>query len=152
MTSATTGEATTPAHDDRWAVVDVAVRYATALDTRDWSLLRRCFTDDVVTHYGDGRPQEGYEAFEATCRAWLPDTVRSQHLLGNSVVELEGDTAVASHYVRADHVHEALPGCNLVFVGQYHDRLRRTPHGWRIHHRRFEVWWTQGEHEVLRPA
>ena len=140
-----------PPEGDRSAVVDVAVRYATALDIRDWALLRDCFTDDVVTHYGDGPVLEGYEPFERTCRAWLPDTVRSQHLLGNAVVDLDGDTADASHYVRADHVHEDLPGVDLVVVGQYRDRLRRTPEGWRITRRRFEIWWTQGETEVLRP-
>ena len=134
---------------DRTAVTDVVLRYATALDTRDWDLLRTCFTDDVVTHYGPGPAQEGYEAFERTSRAWLPPQVRSQHLIANVVVEVTDEGASSSAYVRADHVHEDLPGEHLEFLGRYLDELVRTSEGWRIRHRRFEIWWTQGAGEVL---
>lgn len=112
--------------EDRAAVTDVVLRYATALDTRDWDLLRTCFTDGVVTHYGPGPAQEGYEAFERTSRAWLPPQVRSQHLIANVVVEVDGDAAASSAYVRADHVHDDLPGEHLEFVGRYLDDLVRT--------------------------
>jgi hypothetical protein len=36
---------------DRDEIFDVAVRYATALDTRNWDLLRTCFLPDVVGRY-----------------------------------------------------------------------------------------------------
>jgi hypothetical protein len=39
--------------EDRTAIVDVVYRYATAIDERDWSLLRTCWADDAVTDYGD---------------------------------------------------------------------------------------------------
>ena len=133
---------------DRSAIADVCVRYATALDGRDWELLATCFTDDVVTEYGGGR-QEGFSAFERTTRRWLTPAVASQHQISNVVVDLDGDTARSRCLVRADHVHEDLPGRNLVFVGRYHDTLARTDAGWRIAQRRFDIWWTQGDPDVL---
>jgi len=34
---------------DRAAISDVLIRYATGVDTRDWPLLRSCFTDEIET-------------------------------------------------------------------------------------------------------
>lgn len=135
--------------EDRAAITDVCLRYATALDTRDWQLLRTCFTPDAVTHYGPGPALEGYDAFERVSREWMPAQVRSQHLIANVAVEVDGDVASSSCYVRADHVHEELPGEHLEFVGRYLDELVRTGEGWRIRHRRFEIFWTHGRGEVL---
>ena len=42
---------------DREAIVAVCVRYATALDSRDWPLLRTCFQPDVVGEY-EGCPMK----------------------------------------------------------------------------------------------
>ena len=36
---------------DRLAISDVIIRYATALDTRDWRLLRSILTDRVAIDY-----------------------------------------------------------------------------------------------------
>src|SRR4051794_27386214 len=38
--------------DDRAAIADVIVRYATAIDRRDWGLFKTCFTDDCASDYG----------------------------------------------------------------------------------------------------
>ena len=38
--------------DVRQDVADVLVRYATAIDQRDWALFRTCFTDDCEADYG----------------------------------------------------------------------------------------------------
>jgi SnoaL-like domain len=38
---------------DRQDIVDVLVRYATGIDSRDWALFRSCFTDDARFDYGD---------------------------------------------------------------------------------------------------
>jgi len=88
------GDTAAGSEADQRAVTDVAIRYATALDTRDWSLLRTCFTDDVETRYGPAPAVRGFDAFERTVRSWMPDAVRSQHLISNPVVEVDGDQAV----------------------------------------------------------
>ncbi len=135
--------------EDRQAIVDVCTNYALALDSRDWPLLRTCFTDDAVADYG-GPANEGYEAIEQTCRAALEPLVASQHLLGNHLVAVDGDQAGSTCYFQAQHVMEGLPGgTHYIVAGRYDDELVRTPSGWRITHRTLTVLWTSGNPEVL---
>jgi len=51
--------------------VVTCVRYATALDTRDWGLLSTCFAEDAVAEYGEREPCQGYPAIEEVCRVTL---------------------------------------------------------------------------------
>jgi 3-phenylpropionate/cinnamic acid dioxygenase small subunit len=135
---------------DRQAVVDVCVRYATALDRRDWALLRTCFTPEAQGDYGTGRLVQGYEAIEQMCHSALEPLAVSQHLLGNFTVEVAGDEASASCYLQAQHVRPGtMGGDNYIVAGTYTDRLVRTPDGWRIARRRLEVTWTDGNPDVL---
>ena len=60
---------------DRQAVVDLAVRYATALDTKDWTLLATCFVPDAVAIYSTRGRVEGY----AGHRGRLPRRPRPAH-------------------------------------------------------------------------
>jgi 3-phenylpropionate/cinnamic acid dioxygenase small subunit len=39
--------------EDTVAVTDVLIRYATAVDTRNWDLFRSCFTPEAVADYGE---------------------------------------------------------------------------------------------------
>ncbi len=38
---------------DEQEIAKLLLRYATAIDGRDWPLLRSCFTDDLQADYGD---------------------------------------------------------------------------------------------------
>src|ERR1700712_1193969 len=89
---------------DERAIQNVCVRYATALDNRDWNLLRSCFTTDAVTVYEGIGDCTGYDAIEGLCRRVLGPLTRTQHLLGNFSIELDGDTATSHCYLQAQHV------------------------------------------------
>lgn len=131
---------------DRLAVQDVLFRYATALDTKDWALLRTCFTPDVVGVYDAHGEQQGYERIEAMCRRALGPLAASQHLIGNVEVVVSGDTARSTCYLQAMHVRERPDGAdNFIVAGQYRDELVRTPDGWRIARRALRRIWTQGD-------
>jgi hypothetical protein len=135
---------------DERDVVATQVRYATALDARDWALLRTCFTPDAVAEYEGKAPCQGYEAIEAVCRRALTPLSRSQHLVGNHVVVLDADEATAQCYLQAQHVRpDAVGGANFIIAGCYRDHLRRTPEGWRLSRRRLETWWTEGNPAVV---
>lgn len=135
---------------DREEIVALCVRYATALDRRDWDLLRRCFRPDVVAEYEGIGTLEGYEAVEDVCRRALEPLAASQHLLGNHEVDLDGDTARCSTYFQAQHVRPGTAGGDLfVVAGTYTDRMARGDDGWRIAHRRLDVVWTDGNSAVL---
>lgn len=138
---------------DEREIVRVCLRYATALDTRDWALLRTCFTPDAVADY-DGIGQcHGYEAIEEVCRGALTPLDHSQHLLGNLEADVDGDEAAARCYLQAQHVRAGTPGGpNFVIAGVYTDRFVRTPDGWRISRRHLATWWTEGNPAVVAPA
>ena len=135
---------------DRQDVVDVAVRYATALDTRDWDLLRTCFVPDAVAVYeGLGRC-DGYGAIEDVCRTALTPLDASQHMIGNFAVTVDGAAARMSCYLQAQHVRRTADGGpNFMMAGRYDDELVRTAEGWRISRREFSVTWTDGNPGVM---
>jgi 3-phenylpropionate/cinnamic acid dioxygenase small subunit len=140
---------TPQAYVDERDVQQVAVRYATALDAKDWDLLRTCFRPDASIHYPFG-PVDGYDAIEQVCRRALEPLDASQHLLGNFVVQVTGDRATCSCYFQAQHVRYGSEGGDLYTVGgRYVDELVRVEAGWVIALRRLERMWISGNQGVL---
>ena len=135
---------------DRQEIADLCVRYTTALDTRDWELLRSCFVDDPVFVHPGGR-LEGWEAILARTSAALNPLDATQHLLGNITAEVDADVATSRCYFQAQHVRHDTPGGDTyVIAGSYTDRLVRTPGGWRIAERVQDYAWREGNREVVR--
>ena len=126
---------------DRSDISDLLVRYATALDTRDWDLLDSCFTEDAVVDYGRlGGRREGWAAIRSAV-AFIAGFDRTQHLLSNFVITIDADEAQSSSYVHGQHVI----GREVLTVGGvYRDRIVRTPAGWRIAHRSLDPVWQTG--------
>jgi hypothetical protein len=74
----------------------------------------------------------------------------TQHQLGNHRIELDGDEAVCRTYVEAMHVALVDGEEEWCLVGgEYNDRLRRTPSGWRIVLKKLDVRWTIGNRLIL---
>ncbi|MDO9407709.1 nuclear transport factor 2 family protein [Patulibacter sp.] len=137
--------------EDREAVRALLLRYARALDSHDWPLLRTVFLPDAVADYGEleGR-NEGVEEIIAACHRALVGLDSSQHLVGNVEVEVDGDAATASCYLHAQHYLVSPSGVNTFVVGgTYRDRIVRTPDGWRIEHRALATTWTDGNAAVF---
>jgi hypothetical protein len=136
---------------DHWEIVAVQNRYGEACDRRNWDLFDDVFTTDAVTEYG-APPVEGRHERVASIRSHLGGCGATQHLLGNYEARVDGDTAEASCYVRAFHTGADRPELTYEMFGMYHDRLRRTPDGWRISYRRLEVSLELGTRSVLAPG
>jgi len=123
---------------DHDLITDVLVRYATGIDTRDWALFRTCFTEDVHADYGDGvGAWDCVDGMTEYMTATHQDMLDTKHTLSNFVIEVDGDAASASTYVRAVLVVTDDPLTWYEPVGRYEDRLVRTPDGWRISNRIF---------------
>lgn len=121
---------------DRLAIEDVLVRYATAIDRRDWDLFATCFVSDVRTDYGDVGAFDGIEsltAFMVDAHAGFGTT---NHLLSNFVIAVDGDRATACSYVHVVLVF-ADGSASIDGVGRYEDDLVRTVDGWRLTSRRY---------------
>jgi ketosteroid isomerase-like protein len=122
---------------DTDAITETLVRYATAVDTRDWELLRSCFLPDVVADYGNvGQWVDltGLVDFMEEAHAGFGV---SNHMLSNIVVRVDGDRAAATSSVHAVLVFASDASQWVDMVGRYEDQLRRTADGWRIGRRTF---------------
>ena len=127
---------------DRLAISDVLIRYATALDGRDWELLASCFTDDATLDY-DTSGTYGRDAFVEHCRAGLARMKATQHCVTNHVISTDGDRAHSTSYVIAQHVRAKY--VTFTLGGTYSDDLVRAGTEWRIASRRFVTSWKAGQ-------
>ena len=136
--------------DDRQAIVDLLNRFAAVLDGRRWDRLGEVFTDESVAYRGES---VGLHDIEQEIRSHLGGCGPSQHLLGNYQVRVDGDRATS--VTKARVLHQGLgERSDLTFecLGDYHDDHVRTPSGWRIARRRFEVHLALGDPSVLQPG
>lgn len=135
---------------DREQIIDLAVRYCTAMDTRDWGLLDGCFLSDAVVRYAGFDELRGLPALVEFLDGVLGPLDATQHIATNFVVVVEGDSAQLTYYLQAQHVRKGTPGGdNFIFAGTYRDRLVKTDGGWRIARRELEETWTEGNPAVL---
>jgi 3-phenylpropionate/cinnamic acid dioxygenase small subunit len=134
---------------DKQAIIELATRYAIAVDARDWDTFRSCFVPEVVGEYTTR--VVGYDEFEANAQRLIPVT-RTQHTVSNFAVQLDGDRATHQCYVHAFHyTQDAVGEKTFVIRGRYTDELVRTPEGWKITFRRLEKWHLEGNPSVIPP-
>lgn len=134
---------------DKQEITELCVRYTTALDTKDWALLRNCFTAAPVFVHPGGQ-LSGFDEILARTSAALNPLDATQHLLGNITVEVAGATARSICYFQAQHVRAGTPGGELyIIAGRYADSLERTPQGWRIAERVQTYMWRDGNRAVV---
>jgi 3-phenylpropionate/cinnamic acid dioxygenase small subunit len=133
---------------DRQEIVDTVVRYASALDAKDWTAARACFADEIETDYGDlrgtGPERLGAASFVELRRRAL-EGLRTHHMSSNHLVTLDGDRATC---VSSMLIHRLDPGrdADNTFdtLAWYTHGLVRTPAGWRIARVTQRVAWNRG--------
>jgi hypothetical protein len=124
---------------DRLEIQDLLVRYAHAVDTRDWPLFREVFADGAVVDYtafgGPCGPVDEVVEFLSTV---LPLFTATQHMVANCAIDLDGDTATVRTMCHNPMALAAEPGREpglLVCGLWYRDTVVRTPKGWRLSER-----------------
>jgi 3-phenylpropionate/cinnamic acid dioxygenase small subunit len=133
---------------DRAEIHDVIVRYGWAIDTKDWDLLDRCFTEDAYLDYTSN--PGGKEGPYPKVRAWLAKVMSAfpvtQHLMANIDVNLDGDRAIVRTMVTNPQGAATREGpLHFFYVGaRYDDDFVRTPDGWRIAKRVETTLWFEG--------
>ncbi len=119
---------------DRIEINDLLIRYARAIDAREWDLLDRVFTGDASIDYtSSGGVAGSYPEIKVWLAKALGQFTSYVHLLGNSAVTLDGDRASAETLV-TNPMQVAADGQTHTFTvwAAYHDRLVRGADGWRI--------------------
>ncbi len=118
--------------DDEREIVNLTVRYATALDDRGEDLLLDCFSPDADLDYGRyGRWT--YDTIVEHMRRAHAGLVGTQHRVFNHVVKVDGSRAQCRCYFEAVLVGDLSSGSRIrTLNGRYEDELIRTEDGWRI--------------------
>jgi hypothetical protein len=137
-------------------------RYATAIDTKDWQLLRACFDPACVFTAADGQlVLDGVDAIVDYMEAAHRDIDGSQHRLSNVRVDLadDGRSARTRTYLDALIVHVAhRDGPTLQAIAEYHDHLELVASSngsaprWRIAARDVTSLWLSGNPSILGPT
>lgn len=81
---------------DRLEIQDLMVRYSHAVDTKQWDLLDDIFTADAHIDYtAMGGPAGDLAATKKFLADVMPNFLAFQHLISNSSITVDGDTATA---------------------------------------------------------
>ncbi len=135
---------------DRDAVTDVLIRYATAIDSRDWDLFRTCFTEDCDLDYGDIGHWHGVDEVAR----WMADTHDplgpTLHRITNVVVAPAAGGVTARSTVHAILVMPDRSAAVHAY-GRYEDDLFAQSGTWRVSRRRFILATTE-LHQPMLPA
>ncbi len=120
---------------DRMRINDLLIDYATAVDNKNFDVWDEIFTPDAFIDYTSmGGPKGSMPEVRLWMKKAMPAFPMSQHLIGNSRVHLQGDTArVRTICYNPMYLPDGKNGHQLSIFGLwYNDRLVRTPSGWRI--------------------
>lgn len=145
------------AMQDRMAISDIVIQYASGADGRDWDLYRDCFTATVdidFSSFSGGEPERLAVAdWVLQVRGLLPGFDVTQHNSSNHVHTLDGDSATCVSYMVAEHIYLDTEGENFVTLGGYYtNSLIRAAAGWRICKCRLDVTWQRGNPELFALA
>lgn len=115
------------------------MRYASAIDRRDWDAVGTCFAEDAQATYAGRLLGPGRDAIIEFLRG-ATTSLASTHLVGGVSIQVEGDQATSDQTALA---------CHLVQEGKvtlrglrYRDRLQRRNGAWQIMERVHEPAWT----------
>ena len=150
---------------DRLELDQLVVRYAMAIDWKDWDLLDTVFTPDAVLDYSSAGGPDAKGPYPQM-RQWLQNALAifpmTMHHLSKTYVQLDGDRAVC--WTKLDNpMGLAVDGDGyfdpdgkglhtFVTGGMYRDTCVRTSGGWRIAEKFLQAQYTQGGFPASRPV
>ncbi len=133
------------------AIYEVLLRYCRGIDRVDMELVRSCYHPGAIDHH------TGFEGDRDQFVLWVEPALRrfaaTMHMLGNHLIELEGDVGRSETYCTAFHVADpAQPQSVSITSGlRYVDRFERRAGEWRIAERFALREWLRPEPDQ-RPA
>jgi hypothetical protein len=127
---------------DRREIEDVILRYCRGIDRLDLVLVRSCYWPDATDSHGgfSGTRDE----FVAWVEKFLARFESTSHFVGNLLVELAGEAAVAESYAIAFHRSpEPRASLNGIIGVRYVDRFEKRGGEWRIARRVCVTEWSR---------
>ncbi|WP_305787238.1 nuclear transport factor 2 family protein [Symbioplanes lichenis] len=135
--------------EDRAAIIDTVITYATSIDSADWSAYAGILTDPVHVDFSEaGLPAADFprDQFVGMAAGLLEAWDARQHLSPNHRVtfdDTDPDRAVCFSYMYAQH--HMKNGDLYLMRGSYDHHLLRTPDGWKIERVVQHVSWLEGD-------
>lgn len=123
-------------------IYELSCRYMRGLDRLDTELLLEQFWEDGWCEYGffDSKPAEFID-FAVTA---LGEHKANQHMIGNVLIDIEGDEAFGEVYFQAYHKLTGEQGLeDLIIAGRYLDRYERRNGIWKFAYRSERVDWSR---------
>ncbi len=130
---------------DHHEIKKVLFRYCRSADRWDLDGMRSVFHEDAIDEHGmySGRAHELMDYLESTVDEGGPLKM-TQHNLGNIIIDVKGDRAVAESYCTSYQGWEDENGGQDELVGgRYVDLLEKRDGEWRILHRRVTYDWAR---------
>lgn len=118
---------------DRAEIEEAQYRYALGIDSKDVDLLISAFDETISAKYIPGNTMEDIPSAslaQGIIDNFVTKGATTQHFMNVMRIEIDGDTASATTYLRATHVVEGTP--NYIVGGRYDNTYVRTESGWRI--------------------
>lgn len=131
---------------DREQIRQVLYRYCRGADRRDESLLRSVYHPGARDRHGsfDG-PAEEFAAYVAGREGYRA----VQHLIGNILIDIDGDLASVESVFTANLVSDTDTGpARTTLGGRYCDLFERLGGEWRISDRIVVLDWTERQDKV----
>ncbi len=119
--------------EDEHQIRKVIYTYCRGIDRRDYDLVRSCYHPDATDDHGGY--QGGVDGFIEYIKAGLPRYEQTMHMIGNILIEVEGDVAESEAYTLAFHrvpASTTKPTRDYTVGLRYMDRFERRQNRWAI--------------------
>jgi hypothetical protein len=127
---------------DRDRIRECIARVARGEDRRDPQLIRASYWPDSTTDFGVFAGS--FDQYLKWVVPGSPAIPVTQHVLGQSIVDLTGDSARAETHVTAYHrINMGAEPSDIVIGGRYLDRLTKRGAEWRVTRRTMLYDWFQ---------
>lgn len=119
---------------DKLECSELVTRLARGIDRCDADTVRACFHADATDDHGAFKGTA--EEFVKWVMPVLKSMKRTQHVIGQCLIEVDGDKAAGESHFVAHHTIATPDGDILMIAaGRYLDRLERRDGIWKISHR-----------------
>ncbi len=141
---------------DESALRELIHSYAFGLDRQDWELWRSIFLDEVIIDMTDVEPEPlprllPIEKHVRAVERMFANFDATQHFMGSHRYSIDGDTAVITAHMRAEHwLTNDRGGDKYTMFGTYTDEAVRTDEGWKLAKVKLTLIRQEGNREIMR--
>jgi SnoaL-like domain len=108
------------------------IKLARGMDEKDWETIESILTPDIYANFGTG-DIHGNSAVIGIMKLYLENCGTTQHLLGNILIEIDGDTATSESYVSDVHLgKDTSLDIGFRTLGNYSDTWVKIGGKWRM--------------------